>query len=468
MLKKMFAPGPLSRMMAGLGNIAGNIPLNDPTTPNLSADLEMPSVGPLKYGVKGLTTNPTSANEVRAFNCHMSVGRCINSLQSLMRKPLQTWSAAKILEVHPAAGAEMNAYYDRRSLKFFYYNHKGRNFYFGDSMDIISHELGHAFLDAMRPDFWSVQSLEIWSFHEAFSDVVAVFNLLCHDLVVRSVIEETGGDLRRSNHASRLAEQVGWLLRDVTKDPAYLGDALRNPAVERFHYAPPSGLPKDAPNDALAAECHSFGRVFSAAWYEAFVRCYEHEVAQGSDRESAVKKARDACMSTLLKAAAASPRVANYYEAVARCAVSVASDHGEAYSKAFSDVFAEWGILQAGVAHSLSSRSWSEVVRDLDRNDTVLKTKSGALVSMKRRASLKVSKLPLMSGLSLPQDLEVEVPFDSYYEFDAKGNLVGEIAPDRDRILADAAECMSQAYGDMGSDGMWEIKEGRVSRRFVR
>ncbi len=44
----------------------------------------------------------------------------------------------------PAAGADMNAYYDRRSLRFFYYNHRGRNVYFGDSADIVAHELGHA------------------------------------------------------------------------------------------------------------------------------------------------------------------------------------------------------------------------------------------------------------------------------------------------------------------------------------
>lgn len=166
MLKRIQSVGFLSKMVADVTKAMGSIPLNDPTTPSLSAGLEVPRMGALKYQVQGLSMEPESQNEVRSLNCHVSIGNCINALQPLMRKPLHNWAATPVLEVLPAAGSDMNAYYNRRSLKFFYYNHKGRNFYFGDSVDIITHELGHAVLDAMRPDFWSVQSLEIWSFHE--------------------------------------------------------------------------------------------------------------------------------------------------------------------------------------------------------------------------------------------------------------------------------------------------------------
>lgn len=468
MLKRTFTPGNFSKIIGSLGHLVGQIPLNDPTTPSLKAEMELPSMGDLKYAVQGFSTAPKNANEARALNCYMSVGRCINALRPLMVKPIKGWAATKLLQVAPAAGSDMNAYYDRRSLKFFYYNHKGRSVYFGDSVDIIAHELGHAVLDAMRPDFWSVQALEIWSFHEAFSDIVAVFNLLCHDLVVKAVLDETGGDLRKSNHASRLAEEVGRLIRGVTNDPTYLPDALRNPAVERFHYVAPSTLPKDTSNDKLAAECHSFGRVFSAAWYEAFVRCYEREMSSKRNPEAAVKKARDACMSIVLKAVVASPRVSNYYEAVARCMVSSAADHGEAYAKAFSDVFAEWGIASPNQARALSNRSWSEVVRDLNRRDSVVKTRHGALVSMRRSISFRASDLPTISSMSLPNDIEFEVPFDTYYEFDKGGNMIGEITPDKDSVLEDAANCVSQAQDELGHGGMWEVKNGRLQRRLAR
>lgn len=468
MLKRNFRTGSISRFIAGLGYALGRFPINDPTTPSLAADVSLPDMGPLKYAVQGLSMQPKNPNESRSLNCHIQLGHCINSTQRLLRKPLQGWSATKLLQVMPAAGADMNAYYDRRSLRFFYYNHKGRNVYFGDSADIVAHELGHAILDAMRPDFWSVQALEIWSFHEAFSDVIAVFNLLNYDGAVDAVIEETGGDLRRSNHASRLAEEVGRLIRDVTGNPAYLPNALRDPCVERFHYVNPRELPKEARNDRLAAECHSFGRVFSAAWYEAFVRAYEHEVSTGKERPAALKTARDICFSVMLRGSEASPRVNDYYEAVARCMSSVAADYGEAYSRIFSDVFSEWKIIPSEGVRPLSSKSWSEVVGGLKRSDKVVKTKAGAVVSVREASRIKVSELPIFSSLSIPEYMEIEVPSDSYYEFDAKGNLVGEIRPDDQSVLEDAAECMAHVNRELGPDGMWEVRNGVVERRLIR
>ena len=468
MLKRNFRTSCISRFIAGLGHALGRFPINDPTTPSLVSDAGVPDMGALKYAVKGLSMLPKSPNESRAFNCHVQLGHCINNTQRLLRKPLHSWSATNLLHVDPSAGSEMNAYYDRRSLRFFYYNHKGRNVYFSDSADIVTHELGHAILDAMRPDFWSVQALEIWSYHEAFSDITAVFNFLSYDGAINAVLEETGGDLRVSNHASRLAEEVGRLISDVTGDPSYLRTALRDPAIERFHYVKPSTLPKENRNDRLAAECHSFGRVFSAAWYEAFVRAYEHEISTGKDRPQAMKAARDKCFSVVLKASEASPRVNNYYEAVARCMVSMASDHGEAYSRLFSDVFAEWKIIGATVFAPLSSKSWTEVVRGLRRKDKVVKTKEGAIITVRGSSSLKVSDLSTFSTLSMPDYMEVEVPSDSYYQFDSNGNLVGEITPDAQAAAEDAADCMSYVNGELGADGMWEAKDGRITRRLIR
>jgi hypothetical protein len=362
----------------------------------------------------------------------------------------------------------MNAYYDRRSLRFFYYNHKGRNVYFGDSADIVAHELGHAILDAMRPDFWSVQALEIWSFHEAFSDIVAVFNLLNYDRAIEAVLEETGGDIRKSNHASRLAEEVGRLIRDVTGDPTYLDNALRDPCLERFHYVNPKSLPKEARNDRLAAECHSFGRVFSAAWYETLVRAYEYEMSTGKNPIDSLKIARDRCFSIMIRGAEVSPRVNNYYEASARCMIAVAADYGFDYSRIFSDVFAEWNIVEPNGIKPLSSKSWSDIIGGLKNKDKVIKTKSGVVVSVRDTSFVKVSDLPVVSSLSMPEYLELEVAADSYYEFDSKGNLIGEIIADSNSIADDAAQCMSYVNENMGPDDMWDMVDGRVSRRLIR
>ena len=465
MLKKTVKIGCFDRFRAAIGGLTNSFFINDPTTPDLVVPDALPKAGFLKYAVQGMSTTPKNESERRALNCFMSLGSCINAIQARLKSPLQRWATTNILVVAPEAGVDMNAYYDRRSLKFFYYNFQGKNTYFVDSADIVTHELGHAILDAMRPDFWSVQSLEIWSFHEAFSDIVAVFNLMNYDVVLNKMLSETMGNIRTSNSASRLAEEVGILIRAVTRDPSYLSTALRDPAVEMFRYTNPSSLPAEAPNNQLAAECHSFGRVFSAAWYNAMTRVYDLLVSKGMTRLDALKQARDLCMSVLLKAAQLSPRVSNYYNAVAKCAVAAAKDFGPEYALIFSTVFSEWGIIDPNAVKSLSSTCWSEVVIKLDRGDKVIKTKEGgAIVSMRKKETAKVSELPLISSLSTDPDLEVELPGDLYYEFDPSGALVDEIVPNKTALLRVSADCVRQSL----SDDMWERADGRLVRKFIR
>ena len=465
MLKKTFEANIFSKIQAEAVNFTNGFVINDSTTPDLVAPDKIPSVGFLKYAVQGMSTAPKNQNERRSLNCFISIGSCINAMQARLKNPIQRWASTSLLSVIPAAGVEMNAYYDRKSLRFFYYNFRGKNTYFADSADIVTHELGHAILDAMRPDFWSVQALEIWSFHEAFSDIVAIFNLLNYDLVLNKVLAETGGNLRSSNSASRLAEEVGILIRAVTGDPSYLPNALRDPAVELFRYSNPSSLPKDAPNNRLAAECHSFGRVFSAAWYNAFARVYESLSLKRKSKLDALKEARDTCMTMLLKAVILSPRVPNYYSAVARCMISVAREGSPEYAEIFTAVFSEWGIADPNAVRALSSTCWSEVVMGLERTDEVIKTKKGgALVSMRKKQSARLSELPLASALSSLPDLEIELPGDKYYEFDPSGKLVDEISYEKSDLLLSSLGCIEQAL----SDDMWEQVDGKLVRKFIR
>lgn len=464
MLKKIANLGCFSRMLADATNFWGSFLINDPTTPELVANVPVPMMGKLRYLVKGLSLEPKNDAEKRALNCYVSMGNCINNIQSHLPNPIHSWASTSELLVVPAAGSDMNAYYDRRSLRFFYYNHKGRNVYFSDSSDIITHELGHAVLDAMRPDFWSVQSLEIWSFHEAFSDIVAMFNLMSYDAVVSRVLSETNGNLKASNSASRLAEEIGVLIRSVTNDPTYLPNALRDPAVETFHYVDPSTLPKETKNNRLAAECHSFGRVFSGAWYDAFTQIYNMLVSKGTQPEVAFRTSRDACFSALIKAIPASPRVSNYYSAVAKCIVAVSKQSGLEYSDVFSRVFQEWGILKEEPMRSLSSIEWTSAVTNLKRGDKVIKTKTGALISMRRKSTARLSELGLALAMSNDQDVECELADDVYYEFDSSGKLVDEISHGRESVLKSASMCVSSAL----SDDMWEVKKGKLTRRMIR
>jgi len=467
MFHKGFNPKKISQIKAKLAHFVENYSLNDPTTPELVASGPLPASGLLKFAVKDMAAQPTNPSEFRATNCFFTVGNCISNSQKHFTTPLKKWASCNVLKVDTAAGSDLNAYYDRNSIKLFYYNFNNKNFYFADSADIVTHELGHAILDAMRPDFWSVQSLEIWSFHEAFSDILAIFNLMSYDVALKKALEETKGDLLISNCISKLAEEVGVLIRNITRDAAHLSDALRDPAVENFKYVDPSTLPKDTSNDKLAAECHSFGRVFSNAWYNIFVRIFDFHVAKGEDQFSSIVKARDVAFSSLAQAIPLSPRVANYYSVVAKCMVATASAKDLEYGKIVKDVFKEWNILNDDLLKVLSNKSWKSVVYDLKKSDTVFKNKYSTIVSLKNDAVFSASELPILSGLSLGKDFKIEVAYDSFYEFDNQGLLSDEVVMNEEQVKLQAAQCIFNIRDSIGKDKMWDVKDGILTRNFI-
>jgi hypothetical protein len=467
MFRSFFDSKEFNKLSANVVNFLNNYLINDPTTPALSMNMQVPPMYDLKYAVNGLTFSPKTQNEVRSLNTYISVGNCLNNVQKHLKNPLKKWAGCGLLKVDPAAGVELNAYYDRASLKFFYYRHNGKTTYFSDSADIVTHELGHAILDSLRPDFWSVSSLEIWSFHEAFSDIVALFNLMNYDLVIMNTLKETNNNLKLSNNITKLAEEVGILIRSVTNDSAYLPNALRDPAIEKFKYVDPNTLPKKAPNNQLAAECHSFGRVFSNAWYEIFTRIYNYNLSQKQTAITAFRNARDIAFSILIQAIPNSPRVANYYSAIAKTMVVTAKSKGDVYSKIINDVFLEWKILNNNDINSLSSTSWKQVVFSLKKQDIVLKNGKSTIVCLKNQKIFKLNELPIVSSMSLSSDIEIEVPCDDFYEFDNQGNLVFEIKENEEEVKKSAALALMSISEKIGKNKMWNIENNRLTRKFI-
>ena len=143
---------------------------------------------------------------------------------------------------------------------------RGVAVYSGESPDVLCHELGHALLDAVRPQLWNAASIEVAALHEAFGDISAMLSALDLPSVREDVLAGTGGRLSRASRVSRLAEQLGWAIRQLHPD-AVDADCLRN-AVNSFFYRQPESLPPMAPASVLSSEPHSFSRVFTAAWLE--------------------------------------------------------------------------------------------------------------------------------------------------------------------------------------------------------
>jgi hypothetical protein len=169
------------------------------------------------------------------------------------------------LIAQPDEGVDLNAFYDRNGLHFFHETVRGHTVFSGESPDVVCHELGHAVLDAIKPQLWDATSIEAAAFHESFGDISAILAALQLPAVRRRVIEETGGAVATASHLSRVAEQLGWAIRQLIPDSGDPG-CLRS-AVNSFYYQAPATLPPRAPATSLSSEPHNFSRVFTAGFF---------------------------------------------------------------------------------------------------------------------------------------------------------------------------------------------------------
>jgi hypothetical protein len=209
-----------------------------------------------------------------------------------LRRAAAFWTAAGARGWHPDVGdsipvrlddgVDLNAYYARndfapedikQGLSFFHdtvrdaSNGRQVTVFSGESPEVVAHELGHAVLDTLKPALFEVQSIEAAAFHESFGDMSAILTALQLPSVRQTVLEETDGSLRRNSSVSRVAEQLGFAIRQ--RKPASVDrDSLRN-AANSFVYVDPLTLPSTGPATALTRAAHNFSRVFTGAFLEA-------------------------------------------------------------------------------------------------------------------------------------------------------------------------------------------------------
>jgi len=238
-------------------------------------------------------------------------------------------------------GEDLNAYYNRGGLHFFHASAGSRVVYSGESPDICAHELGHAVLDSLRPQLWDASFLEAGAFHESFGDVSALLAGLQLPSVRTAVLAETAGQLYRTSRLSRVAEQLGWAIRQVRPevvDP----DCLRN-AVNSFFYQNPSTLPPMGPASTLSSEPHNFSRVFTGGFLEALAGMHALQEIPGTD--GLLQASLDAG-ALLVDAIVSSPLVPAYFSQIAAHVVEAdATRFAGRYAEALKGAFLRHGIL---------------------------------------------------------------------------------------------------------------------------
>src|SRR5262249_23263809 len=129
------------------------------------------------------------------------------------------------------------------------------------SHDIIAHETTHALLDGLHRRFRESTNPDVLAFHEAFADIVALFQHFTLPEALRNQIARTRGDLARQNLLGELAQQFG---AGIEKFGALRSAIGKTNAKGEWEPAKPS--PADYTN---ATEPHELGAVLVAAVFDA-------------------------------------------------------------------------------------------------------------------------------------------------------------------------------------------------------
>jgi hypothetical protein len=177
------------------------------------------------------------------------------------------------LLIRPHAFDGKNAYYDkeRGELSFGYYKASekvtGRNLPGGWvftclSHDIVAHEMTHAVLDGLRAHFTHPTGSDVVAFHEAFADLVAIFQHFGYKEVVEAAIRQSQGELRRANLLGALAEQFGHTTGS---------DQPLRTAIDVVDGSPPPSY------QSAGDEPHRLGSVLASAVFEAFTTIFKRK-----------------------------------------------------------------------------------------------------------------------------------------------------------------------------------------------
>jgi hypothetical protein len=187
------------------------------------------------------------------------------------------------LRIYPHAIRAPNAYYsgDRKALLLGYFNARsddagaslpsGRIFC-ALSHDIVAHEAAHALLDGLHRRYQEPTNPDMLAFHEAFADIVALFQHFTIPEALLSQVKRTRGDFESESLLGQLAVQFG---QATHGGYAALRSAIGELTPEgKWKPIKPSRSDYDQ-----TKEPHALGSVLVSAIFAAFVKIYRMRTA---------------------------------------------------------------------------------------------------------------------------------------------------------------------------------------------
>jgi hypothetical protein len=195
----------------------------------------------------------------------------------------------KKLRILPHAIQEANAYYsdDLGALVFGYFpssetdsgqNLPGQTIFTCLSHDIVAHETAHALVDSQRDYFMEPTSPDSLAFHEAFADIVALFQHFMFKEPVEQMIRLTGGQIFREvvGPENRPGKNGPLFQAQLTTDNPLVGLAHQFGEAMGMRKALRSalGTPPESSDLKKYFEPHKRGSILVAAVFDAFFSVY--------------------------------------------------------------------------------------------------------------------------------------------------------------------------------------------------
>lgn len=301
------------------------------------------------------------------------------------------------LRIYPHALREANAYYSpqKKALLFGYFHSNpldqkdqmpGSLVFTCLSHDIIAHETTHAILDGLHRNYNEPTNPDVLAFHEAFADIVALFQHFSFSDVLKHQIASTRGDLSQQNLLGELAQQFGVAIGQYGS----LRDAIGaiNPDTGKWEPLKPD--PSEYQN---TMEPHRRGSILVAAVFEAFLSIYERRVAdlnriasngtgilpQGELHPDLVNRLADEaakvskhilhmCIRALDYCPPVDITFGDYLRAIITADTDLVADDPYAYRLAFIEAFKKRGIYPTGI-RTLSTESLTYPKININENN---------------------------------------------------------------------------------------------------
>ncbi|HEX5731504.1 MAG TPA: peptidase M4 [Blastocatellia bacterium] len=333
---------------------------------------------------------------IRRFE--FALGRTI--VWAFERRIHDEYDERKPLRIFPHAMQEANAYYDRdlEALLFGYFkasetdagvNIPGQTIFTCLSHDIVVHEATHALVDSQRDFFMEATSPDAPAFHEAFADIVALFQHFSFKEALLEVIQQTGGSIFRSvvDPETQPANGAPIIQAELTADNPLVGLAKQfgDAMGTRKALRSALGTPPNTNDLKKYNEPHTRGSILVAAVFDAFFTVYVRRTRDlmriaraGGARmssgdlnydlanrlaEIAAKTAEgflNICIRALDYCPPVDIQLGDFLRAMVTADYDLVSDDKYGYRMALIQAFRSRGIHPAGVAsYSEESLLWS-------------------------------------------------------------------------------------------------------------